>query len=226
LGFEKFYLSITVLLLKKMLYSLKKAAMAFYGKLLVATQNIRLKRSMADPCLYYKRKWGSLVIMISWIDDNMIFGPEDLVMQVKANLMKQFECNYCVRLKEYVGNKIKYVGDDSIRFAQMVLLQSYSNEFNLGKLCFNTPATPGTVLKKLAEDGKVLGGKDQTILRSGIGKLMYHMHYLRPDIAQAVRDLVRHMTQGDETHMAAMLRCMQYLTCTKDAGLLLKPTRK
>jgi hypothetical protein len=41
-----------------------------------------------------------------------------------------------------------------------------------------------------------------------------------------VRDLARHMTHGDETHMQAMLRCMQYLKCTKDAGLLLKPTRK
>jgi hypothetical protein len=41
----------------------------------------------------------------------------------------------------------------------MVLLQSYSNEFKLGKKIFNTPAIPGTVLKKSAEDGKVLGGK-------------------------------------------------------------------
>ncbi len=108
---------------------------------------------------------------------------------------------------------------------QTVLLQSYSNEFKLGKKCFNTPATPGTVLEKPAEDGKVLDSKDQTILRSGIGKLMNHMQYLRPDIAQAVRDLARHITQGDETHMTAMLRCMQHLMCTKDAGLLLKPTR-
>jgi hypothetical protein len=55
---------------------------------------------------------------------------------------------------------------------------------------------------------------------------MYHMQYLCPDITQAVRDLERHMTPGDETRMAAMLRCMQYLACTKDAGLLLKPIRK
>jgi hypothetical protein len=109
---------------------------------------------------------------------------------------------------------------------QLVLLQSCSNEFKLGKKCFNMPAIPGTMLKKPAEDGKVLDGKDQTILRPGIGKLMYHMQYWHPDIAQAVRDLARHMTRGDETHMAAMLRCMQYLMCTKDAGLLLKPTRK
>jgi hypothetical protein len=91
---------------------------------------------------------------------------------------------------------------------------------------FNTPAIPVAVLKKPAEERKVLGGKDQTNLRSGIGKLMYHMQYLRPDIPQAVRDLARHMTRGDETHIAAILRCMQYLMCTKDAGLLLKLIRK
>jgi hypothetical protein len=108
----------------------------------------------------------------------------------------------------------------------MVLLQSYINKFKLGKKCCNTPAIPGTVLKKPAEDGKVLGGKDQTILSSSIRKLMYHMQYLRSEISQAVRDLARPMTQGDETHMAEMLKCMQYLTCTEDAGLLFKPTRK
>jgi hypothetical protein len=57
----------------------------------------------------------------------------------------------------------------------MVLLQSSSNNFKLGKKCFNTPTIPGTVLKKPAEDGKVLDGKGQTILRFGIGKLIYHM---------------------------------------------------
>ncbi len=88
--------------------------MAFYRKLLIAMQNIGLKRSTANQCLYYKWERGNLVIMISWIDDNMILGPEDLVMQVKANLMKQFECDDCGHLEEYVGNKIKYVGEDAI----------------------------------------------------------------------------------------------------------------
>ena len=98
-----------------------------------------------------------------------------------------------------------------ICFVQTVLLQSYSNKFNLKEKCHNTPAVPGTVLKKPAEDGNVLNSKDQTILRSGIGKLIYHMQYSCLDIAQAVRDLTRHMTCGDKTHMQAMLRCMQYL---------------
>ncbi len=225
LGFEEFYPSNTVLLLKKMLYELKQAAVAFYRKLLAATQNIGLKRSMADPCLYCKWERGRLVIMISWIDNNMILGPEDLVMQVKADLMKQFKCDDCGQLENYIGNKINYVGDCVIQFIQTVL-QSCSDEFNLEKKCHNMPAVPGTVLKKPAEDGKVLSSEDQTIIRSGIGKLMYDMQYSHPDIARAVRDLARHMTRGDETHMQAMMRCMQYLKCTKDAELLLIPTRK
>jgi hypothetical protein len=44
----------------------------------------------------------------------MIHGLEDLVMQAKANLMTQFECNDCGRLEEYIRNKDEYVGDDTI----------------------------------------------------------------------------------------------------------------
>jgi hypothetical protein len=156
----------------------------------------------------------------------MILGQEDLAMQVKADLMKQFECDDCAQLDKYIGNKIDYVGSDAICFVQTVLLQGYSDEFNLKEKCHNTPAIPGTVLKKQEDNRNVLNSKNQTILRSGIGKLMHNMQYSCPDIAQAVRDLVRHMTCVDVTHMQGMLRCMQYLKCTKDAGLLLEPMRK
>jgi hypothetical protein len=40
----------------------------------------------------------------------MILGRKKLVIKDKANFMKQFECNDCGHLKEYVGNKIEYVG--------------------------------------------------------------------------------------------------------------------
>jgi hypothetical protein len=56
-----------------------------------------------------------LVIMILWIDDNMIVGPSDLVLKLKSNLMEQFECNNCGVLTEYIGNKIECVGEDAIQ---------------------------------------------------------------------------------------------------------------
>jgi hypothetical protein len=51
---------------------------------------------------------------------------------------------------------------------------------------FNTPATPGTVLKKPAEGNVLLSNDNQTLYRSGMGKVMHMMQYLRPDIFQAV----------------------------------------
>jgi hypothetical protein len=48
--------------------------------------------------------------MISWIDDNMIVGPTDLVLKLKNDLMTQFECDNCRALTEYIRNKIEYVG--------------------------------------------------------------------------------------------------------------------
>ncbi len=95
LGFEEFYDSDMALFLQKMLYGLKQAAMAFYRKLLAAASNIGLKQSSANPCLFYMWVQGKLVIMISWIDDNMLLGPSDLVMQLKKELMEQFDCDDC-----------------------------------------------------------------------------------------------------------------------------------
>ncbi len=114
LGFEEYYNKDKVLLLNKCLYGLKQAAMAFYRKLLAATSNIGLKCSSADPCLYYKWEGERVVIMISWIDVNMIVGPSDLVMKLKKDLMKQFECDNCRELTEYIGNKIERVSEDAI----------------------------------------------------------------------------------------------------------------
>ena len=88
------------------------------------------------------------------------------------------------------------------------------------------PVQPGTVLMKPPENSKeLLSGGDQSLLKSGIRKLLWHMQYSQPDISQAVHDLARHMMHGDKSHMDAMLWCMQFLQGTKDAGLLLKPER-
>jgi hypothetical protein len=58
LGFEEFYDNVTVLLLKKCLYGLQQAVIAFYRRLLAAATKIGLKHSSADPCLYYKWEGG------------------------------------------------------------------------------------------------------------------------------------------------------------------------
>jgi hypothetical protein len=109
---------------------------------------------------------------------------------------------------------------------QTVLTQSYEDEFNIGNRCYNTPAQPGMVLMRPVKGKEVLNSEDQTTLRSSVEKLMYQMQYSRPDIAQAVRDLARYMTCGNLKMLEAMKRCMRFVLCSRNAGLLLKPSRK
>jgi len=72
-----------------------------------------LKRSTADPCLYFKWVNGRLVMMMPWIDDNAIFGQESDVMELKKDLMNQFECKDCGQMDEYVGYTIEKLQEES-----------------------------------------------------------------------------------------------------------------
>jgi hypothetical protein len=104
---------------------------------------------------------------------------------------------------------------------------SYSNDFDIGSMKkFNTPAAPGTVLKKPDKGKEILAPAKQTQYRSGVGKGMHMMQYSRPDTYNDVRDLARHMKCATQVHYDALLRMMKYVDDTSDRGLVLNLTRK
>ncbi len=77
--------------------------MAFWRKLLKCMKNMKMKRSMADPCLYHRWTDNGLVLMASWIDDNLIVGSNEVVVKTKNKLMGLFNCKDCIKLEKYVG---------------------------------------------------------------------------------------------------------------------------
>ena len=42
-------------------------------------------------------------MMMSWIDNNAIVGKEQDVLDLKKLLMRQFECDDCGPMNEYLG---------------------------------------------------------------------------------------------------------------------------
>ena len=91
-------------------------------------------------------------MMLSWIDDNAIVGYEKDMLDLKKELMTQFECDDCGQMDEYVGCTIEKLESGGIKFLQKVLVQSFNDEFDIADLKkSNTPAAPGTVLKKPVE---------------------------------------------------------------------------
>jgi hypothetical protein len=144
-GFENFYPEDVVLKLKKCIYGLKQALMAFWQQLLLCTKSMKMVHSTADPCLYHQWDEGGLVLIVSWIDDNLIIGSKKAVEKAKKELMERFDCKDCGDLEEYVGCKIEWT-ENSLKFSQDVQIQSYSTKFELPPKIYKTPAQAGSVL--------------------------------------------------------------------------------
>ena len=139
--------------------------------------------------------------------------------------MSRFDCEDCGELDEYVGCKITCIGDNAPKFTQPVILQNYTDEFDLLNRKFTTLATDGDCLTRCNEKD-ALGPAEHTKYRSGVGKMMHIMQYSLPQTYNAVRDLARHMSQPAPKHMKAMVYCMKHFADRPNCGLVLKPNSK
>jgi hypothetical protein len=105
-GFEKFYPDDVVLKLKKCIYGLKQAAMAFWCQLLLCMNSMEMMWSTTDLCLY--GKWGEegLVLIMLWIDNNLIIVSKKAVEKTKKDIIEILVCKDSGDIEEYVGFKI------------------------------------------------------------------------------------------------------------------------
>jgi hypothetical protein len=217
--------SVWLLLLLKTAYGLKQAAMMFWKELVKAMNHMGFTRNEVDPCLYWKWTDDGLVTWLSWVDDCMITGDKKNVEKYKEMMKGMFDCDDVGELKEYVGCKLDRNWEKrELKITQPVLLQSFSDEFELPTQKYSTPAEAGKVLMK-AKEGAGQSPEKQTKYRSGIGKLLHMMRWSRPEIWNAVRDGSRHMSNNNKDHNKSMGKVMKYCVDTPKRGWFLKPSR-
>lgn len=179
-GFEKYYDPLYyMLLLLQTLYGLKQSAMAFWKKLLMAFASMQFEQSRADPCLYFAWTLLGLVLWLSWINVCLVIGQAAAVQKAKKLLMTDhFDCDIIGNMTEYIGYKLKYNHMEGwIKFTQPILLQSYTNEFNLpDDVEMNILADAGQLLIPC----KPINGvpeAEQSTYRTGVGKLLHMMRW-------------------------------------------------
>jgi hypothetical protein len=108
-GMTKWYSGNVVLLLKKTLYGLKQAAYRFWSYLLTIVHHVQFSRSKADPCLYFRwTESGALLLWFSWVDDCIVTGSEEEMLQAKHEIMFHVDCEDGGEMKEFVGCKIDH----------------------------------------------------------------------------------------------------------------------
>ena len=101
------------------------------------------ERSIVDPCMCFSRKKaGEFAIWLSWIDDNLIVGPLQVVKNEGKKLAKEIEIRDVGELKEFIGYKIKVDKLEQLtKFTQPVITHSFLDKFGAGKRSKDTSRT-------------------------------------------------------------------------------------
>ena len=185
-GFEKWYGANVILLLLRTIYGLRQSAFYYWLILIQALYAIGLKRSKADPCLYYRwSKDGRLNLWTSRVDDLLSCGDVADVKQGKEKLKGHFEIDEVGELSEYVGCKIDYnKAEGWMRLTQPVLVQSLSDEFEIPK--GKAPSIPAVAGSTLMSGGPLLSSEEQSNYHSGVGKLIHLQKFSQAEMCTSV----------------------------------------
>ena len=216
-GFEKYYPANAILLLVRTLYGCKQSAYKYWLVLVAAWRSMKHKRSEADPCLYFKKTKNieDFSCGISWVDDLMMAAMnETKTRAMGAEMGKHFTLDEGSKLSEYVGCKIDWdLENRTMKLTQPVLLQSFSDEFDLPNAVPVTPAIAGDVLY-IDEKDEIVGQEQQSEYRKGVGKLLHMMKWTRPDVIHSVREMTGFFARATTKHYDRMMRALKFCVST------------
>jgi hypothetical protein len=200
-----------VALLKKSIYGLKQASRCWNQRFHNFVLNLGFKQSDADPCVYIKKDAnGEICAIISlYVDDNFIFGEDDIISEIEKYLSHEFKMKDLGELSSFLGIRV-------IRTKEEITLdQEYYTEKLLVKYNMNEAkavATPCEERTKGLDVSKLLATNN--LYRSAVGSLIYLSKCTRPDIAYAVSKVSMHFEKPTEENWTAVKRIFRYLKGT------------
>jgi hypothetical protein len=93
-----------MLKLLRTLYGLAQSAIQFWQECQMAMDAMNMAENAVNPCLFYQWVDGQLIVILLWVDNFLILGPDELVSGIKDGLLSLFNCkDVGVEMNEYVG---------------------------------------------------------------------------------------------------------------------------
>ena len=180
----------------------------------------------ADPCVYVRYAAGTQdleCVLAVHVDDVLLLAPDEVADAVKGNLLREYD------MKEgspewYLKMKVKRSADGrTVEMSQPEYIEAIIRAAGMETFSrkVSTPADPNTPLQKPKQEATP--AEQQFMNSVPMGKVTGMLGYLaattRPDIAQAVGAIQRHVADPRPQHWRAVLRVVQYLCGTRDYGL-------
>lgn len=204
--------------LKKSLYGLKQASRTWNERFHAYVEELGFKRSASDLCLYVRGSGKSQVILVLYVDDVLVVSPsEEIVLEVKQALSKEFEMTDLGPVKSFLGMKIVRDADKKIlRISQRSYLESLLVRFGMENC--RPISTPMEHRLRLGK-GDELKRIDKPY-RELVGCIMYVSMTSRPDLAAAANYFSQFQTCFNEEHWTHLRRVLRYIQGTLNVGLV------
>ena len=164
----------------------------------------------ADGVIFKLTRGGKQIILSLYVDDGLCAtdSPE-LYAEFLADLRKRFDLSDQGELNWYLGVAINHDLKAGVTtLSQEMFVNTLLTRFNLEGINPKlTPAEPNTHL--LRSDQPVHPDKEMVRLyQQKVGSLMYLACFTRPDIAYAVNQCAKFMSNPGPTHMQAANRIL------------------
>ena len=206
--------------LKKNLYGSKNAGLVFHEHLKRGLKQIGFVQSKVDEGVFYR---GKLMFLI-YVDDGILLHPDAKEIDKVISELRVLKYNISDEgdISDYLGVKVETLADGNIKLSQPQMIRTILKDlgFNARTVPKLLPALSSKIILR-DEDGEPF--KEQWEYRSIIGKLNFLEKSTRPDIAYAVHQCARFMSDPKESHAQAIKQIGRYLIATADKGIILCP---
>ena len=220
-----------VIKLKRSLYGLKQAGRCWAQLLSKKMQELGLRPSVADPCLFLNDvgdlngpSESPMTISVHVDDCCICYSSEQTYQDFRRRLEKEFQISKSDDSNTFLGMVIERPDGDAgpVHVHQQPYLADILARYRHTDVKpASTPMEPGLKLSKSqmpTTESEKAAMKDIPY-RQLVGALLYLANCTRPDIAQAVSSCARFGSNPGRVHWQALKHVLRYLKGTKEYGI-------
>ena len=207
--------------LRKALYGLKQSPREWYNNINSFLQEIKFKRLVSEPCLYFRQdeEDNAICILSLYVDDLVIAGSDSAIIdRVKHQLGEKYSMKDLGVVNHILGCEARHDEDTGVTYlSQYQFTKAAIEKFFPGELreC-DTPCDPSVTLSRSMgpqspeERGEIVG----VPYREAVGTLLWLSLGTRPDICYAVSQVAKFNDCYGKEHWKAVKSIFRYLKKT------------
>ena len=210
-----------VLRLKKSLYGLRQSPGLFHDSLEQWLTDYGFRAIDPEGTLFRLDRPDGYIILSLFVDDGLCaFSSDSVYAKFLEDLSKKYKLSDQGDLHYYLGANIKQdLKQGTVKITQSTYINTLLDRFQMADV--NAVDTPMITHQHLTKEDCPDVPDKQAVkhYQQLVGGLLYCSNFSRVDIAHAVNQCAKFMTNCGPSHIAAAKRILAYLKTTKDMGL-------